>query len=206
MTIEIVNTAENRLSWSSVFGPAGECVIILERWTNPGGQTRSVAAAIMLGSLPMTRLAYYSQPDEHVVAIWGAVVTPNLTGTNYSMTRTAGSSALTDRFDVLILSGVSSDMLVASHQIRLNVATSTTYSHTIATKYGGIVIDQLQASGGAPHAGQNWCFSATYKSSYKSDINSGTTTMGWNWSASRAVYACASLRPKETNGGVMGIL
>lgn len=206
MTIEIINAVANRLSWSSTFGNANECIIILERWTNPGGQIRTVSASISLGSLPMTRLAYYSQPDEHVVALWGAVVTPALMGASYSMTRTAGNHPPTDRFDVLILSGVSYDMLVASHQIRLNVASSTTYSHTIATKYGGIVIDLLEAAGGSPHAGQNWCFSSAYKSSYKSDINSGTTTMGWNWSASRAVYACASLRPKEINGGVMGIL
>lgn len=207
MAIAITASYANRLSWSANFGPAGECVLVLERWVT-SGQYRNVSASITAGSLPMTLLASYQAYDEALVAIWGAIVTPALAGTSYSVTRTPAGEVSSDRFDVLTLSGVSTDMVLAKHEYRTNVSSATSYSHIIATKYGGMVIDYVQPMSGVASAnvGQNYCISSSYLTSYKSGIDSGTTAMGWTWQASRAVYACVSLRPKIIDGGILGIL
>lgn len=207
MAISVTATYGNRLSWSSTFGPAGECVLLMERIIVEGTDRFSVSTAISLGTLSMSLLASKEQSDEAVVAIWGAIVPPSLAGTSYSTTRTGGTHPLTPRFDVAILSGVSSDMLFAKNEYRTNVGSSTGYSHYIAVKNGGIVIDYILALGGGetPNAGQGYLISSSYTASKKTS-NSGTTQIGWTWSASRAVYACVSLRPKDDGGGIMGIL
>ena len=71
-----------------------------------------------------------------------------------------------------------------------------------------MVLDRLEAVNdtGAPNSGQSYLFNSTYKASYKSGLDNGTSTIGWTWTAARACYACVSLRPLRVGGGIMGIV
>ena len=206
MAISILSTpAINVLAYSGTFGSAGEFHVVYER-QDLGSTYRSVAAAITLGGAPMTLLASMEWQGDYVVAIWGMHVTPALAGTAFTMVRTAGTYALTDRVDVAVLSGVSTSPLVAKNEYRTG-GSSTSYSHIIATEYGGMVLDRLEAGDtGTPDSGQSYVFNSTYKASYKGGLDNGTSTIGWTWTAARACYACVSLRPLRVGGGIMGIV
>ena len=207
MAISILSTPViNGLVYTGTFGSAGEYHVVFER-QNLTSVTRSVATAITLGGAAMTLLASMEWQGDYVVAIWGMHVTPALAGTAFSMVRTAGTYALTDRIDAAVLGGVSTSPLVAKNEYRTGVS-STSYSHIIATEYGGMVLDKLGAIGdtGAPDSGQSYLFNSTYKASYKSGLDNGTSTIGWTWTAARACYACVSLRPLRVGGGIMGIV
>ena len=207
MAISILSTpAINVLAYSGTFGSAGEFHVVYER-QDLGSTYRSVAAAITLGGAPMTLLASMEWQGDYVVAIWGMHVTPALAGTAFTMVRTAGTYALTDRIDAAVLGGVSTSPLVAKHEHRISPAASS-YSHIIATEYGGMVLDRLGAIGdtGTPDSGQSYVFNSTYKASYKGGLDNGTSTIGWTWTAARACYACVSLRPLRVGGGIMGIV
>ena len=207
MAISVLSTpAINALAYSGTFGSAGEYHVVIER-QNLTSVNRSVATAITLGGAAMTLLASMEWQGDYVVAIWGMHVTPALAGTAFSMVRTAGTYAVTDRIDAAVLGGVSTSPLVAKHEHRISPAASS-YSHIIATEYGGMVLDRLGAIGdtGAPNSGQSYLFNSTYKASYKSGLDNGTSTIGWTWTAARACYACVSLRPLRVGGGIMGIV
>ena len=207
MAISILSTPViNGLVYTGTFGSAGEYHVVFER-QNLTSVYRSVATAITLGGAPMTLLASMEWQGDYVVAIWGMHVTPALAGTAFTMVRTAGTYALTDRIDAAVLGGVSTSPLVAKHEHRISPAASS-YSHIIATEYGGMVLDRLGAIGdtGAPDSGQSYLFNSTYKASYKSGLDNGTSTIGWTWTAARACYACVSLRPLKVGGGIMGIV
>jgi len=207
MAISVLSTpAINALAYSGTFGSAGEYHVVIER-QNLTSVYRSVATAITLGGAPMTLLASMEWQGDYVVAIWGMHVTPALAGTAFSMVRTAGTYAVTDRIDAAVLGGVSTSPLVAKHEHRISPAASS-YSHIIATEYGGMVLDRLGAIGdtGAPDSGQSYLFNSTYKASYKSGLDNGTSTIGWTWTVARACYACVSLRPLRVGGGIMGIV
>jgi len=208
MAISVLNaTTINALVYSSTFGSAGEYHVVFER-QNLTSVTRSVATAITLGGASMTLLASMEYQGDYVIAIWGMHVTPALAGTAFTMVRTAGTYALTDRIDAAVLGGVSTAPLVAKNEYRTGVGSATSYSHIIATEYGGMVLDRLGAINdtGTPNAGQSYLFNSTYKSSYKSGLDNGTSTIGWTWTAARACYACVSLRPLKAGGGIMGIV
>ena len=207
MAISILSTPViNGLVYTGTFGSAGEYHVVFER-QNLTSVTRSVATAITLGGAAMTLLASMEWQGDYVIAIWGMHVTPALAGTAFSMVRTAGTYALTDRIDAAVLGGVSTSPLVAKNEYRTPPAASS-YSHIIATEYGGMVLDRLGAidDTGAPDSGQSYLFNSTYKSSYKSGLDNGTSTIGWTWTAARACYACVSLRPLRVGGGIMGIV
>lgn len=207
MAISVLSTpAINALAYSGTFGSAGEYHVVIER-QNLTSVNRSVATAITLGGAAMTLLASMEWQGDYVVAIWGMHVTPALAGTAFSMVRTAGTYALTDRIDAAVLGGVSTSPLVAKHEHRISPAASS-YSHIIATEYGGMVLDRLGATNdtGTPDSGQSYLFNSTYKASYKSGLDNGTSTIGWTWTAARACYACVSLRPLRVGGGIMGIV
>ena len=207
MAISILSTPViNGLVYTGTFGSAGEYHVVFER-QNLTSVTRSVATAITLGGAAMTLLASMEWQGDYVVAIWGMHVTPALAGTAFSMVRTAGTYAVTDRIDAAVLGGVSTSPLVAKHEHRISPAASS-YSHIIATEYGGMVLDRLGAIGdtGAPDSGQSYLFNSTYKASYKSGLDNGTSTIGWTWTVARACYACVSLRPLRVGGGIMGIV
>lgn len=207
MAISILSTPViNGLAYTGTFGSAGEYHVVFER-QNLTSATRSVATAITLGGAAMTLLASMEWQGDYVVAIWGMHVTPALAGTAFTMVRTAGTYALTDRIDAAVLGGVSTSPLVAKHEHRISPAASS-YSHIIATEYGGMVLDRLGAIGdtGTPNSGQSYLFNSTYKSSYKSGLDNGTSTIGWTWTVARACYACVSLRPLRVGGGIMGIV
>lgn len=208
MAISVLSTpAINALAYSGTFGSAGEYHVVFERQNLTSGEYRSVATAITLGGAAMTLLASMEWQGDYVIAIWGMHVTPALAGTAFTMVRTAGTYALTDRIDAAVLGGVSTSPLVAKNEYRTG-ASSTSYSHIIATEYGGMVLDRLGAIGdtGAPDSGQSYLFNSTYKASYKSGLDNGTSTIGWTWTAARACYACVSLRPLRVGGGIMGIV
>ena len=208
MAISILSTPViNGLVYTGTFGSAGEYHVVFERQNLTSGVYRSVATAITLGGAAMTLLASMEWQGDYVVAIWGMHVTPALAGTAFTMVRTAGTYALTDRLDVAVLSGVSTNPLVAKHEHRISPAASS-YSHIIATEYGGMVLDSLGAIGdtGAPDSGQSYLFNSTYQSSYKSGLDNGTSTIGWTWTVARACYACVSLRALRVGGGIMGIV
>ena len=208
MAISILSTPViNGLVYTGTFGNAGEYHVVFER-QNLTSATRSVATAITLGGAPMTLLASMEWQGDYVVAIWGMHVTPALAGTAFSMVRTAGTYALTDRVDAVVLSGVSTNPLVAKHEYRASVSSTTSYSHIIATEYGGMVLDRLGATNdtGTPNSGQSYVFTSTYKASYKNGLDNGTSTIGWTWTAAHACYACVSLRPLKVGGGIMGIV
>ena len=207
MAISVLSTpAINALAYSGTFGSAGEYHVVFER-QNLTSVYRSVATAITLGGAAMTLLASMEWQGDYVVAIWGMHVTPALAGTAFSMVRTAGTYAVTDRIDAAVLGGVSTSPLVAKHEHRISPAASS-YSHIIATEYGGMVLDRLGAIGdtGTPNSGQSYLFNSTYKASYKSGLDNGTSTIGWTWTVARACYACVSLRPLRVGGGIMGIV
>ena len=207
MAISVLSTpAINALAYSGTFGSAGEYHVVIER-QNLTSVNRSVATAITLGGAAMTLLASMEWQGDYVVAIWGMHVTPALAGTAFSMVRTAGTYAVTDRIDAAVLGGVSTSPLVAKHEHRISPAASS-YSHIIATEYGGMVLDRLGATNdtGTPDSGQSYLFNSTYKASYKSGLDNGTSTIGWTWTAARACYACVSLRPLRVGGGIMGIV
>jgi len=207
MAISILSTPViNGLVYTGTFGNAGEYHVVIER-QNLTSVYRSVATAITLGGAAMTLLASMEWQGDYVVAIWGMHVTPALAGTAFTMVRTAGTYALTDRIDVAVLGGVSTSPLVAKHEHRISPAASS-YSHIIATEYGGMVLDRLGAIGdtGTPNSGQSYLFNSTYKASYKSGLDNGTSTIGWTWTVARACYACVSLRPLRVGGGIMGIV
>jgi len=208
MAISILSTPViNGLVYTGTFGNAGEYHVVFER-QNLTSATRSVATSITLGGAAMTLLASMEWQGDYLVAIWGMHVTPALAGTAFSMVRTAGTYALTDRFDVAVLGGVSTSPLVAKHEYRASVGSTTSYSHIIATEYGGMVLDRLGATNdtGTPDSGQSYLFNSTYKASYKSGLDNGTSTIGWTWTAAHACYACVSLRPLRVGGGIMGIV
>ncbi len=208
MAISILSTPViNGLVYTGTFGNAGEYHVVFER-QNLTSATRSVATAITLGGAAMTLLASMEYQGDYVIAIWGMHVTPALAGTAFTMVRTAGTYALTDRFDVAVLGGVSTSPLVAKNEYRTGVGSSTSYSHIIATEYGGMVLDRLGAVNdtGTPDSGQSYLFNSTYKASYKSGLDNGTSTIGWTWTAARACYACVSLRALRVGGGIMGIV
>jgi len=207
MAISILSTPViNGLVYTGTFGNAGEYHVVFER-QNLTSVYRSVATAITLGGAAMTLLASMEWQGDYVVAIWGMHVTPALAGTAFSMVRTAGTYAVTDRIDAAVLGGVSTSPLVAKHEHRISPAASS-YSHIIATEYGGMVLDRLGAIGdtGTPNSGQSYLFNSTYKASYKSGLDNGTSTIGWTWTVARACYACVSLRPLRVGGGIMGIV
>ena len=113
MAISILSTPViNGLVYTGTFGSAGEYHVVFER-QNLTSVTRSVATAITLGGAAMTLLASMEWQGDYVVAIWGMHVTPVLAGTAFTMVRTAGTYALTDRFDVAVLGGVSTSPLVS---------------------------------------------------------------------------------------------
>lgn len=208
MAISLLSTpAINVLAYSGTFGAAGEYHVVYER-QNLTGATRSVAAGITLGGAAMTLLASMEWQGHYVVALWGFHVTPALAGTAFSMVRTAGVYALTDRVDVAVLSGVSTDPIYAKHEIRLGVGSTKAYSHTIAVAMGGMVLDRLGATNdtGSPNSGQSYTFSSSYKASHRAAADTGALTVGWTWTAARACYACVSLRPLQSGGGIMGIV
>lgn len=208
MAISVLSTpVTSGLVYSGTFGSAGEFHVVYEH-QNLTSAPRSVATAITLGGEAMTLLASMEWQGDYVVAIWGFHVTPALAGTAFSMVRTAGTYALTDRVDVAVLGGVSTSPLVAKHEVRLGVASTTSYSHVIATEYGGMVLDRLGATNdtGTPDAGQSYVFSSSYKASSKNGLDNGTSTIGWTWTAAHACYACVSLRPLRVGGGIMGIV
>jgi len=207
MAISVLSTpAINALAYSGTFGSAGEYNVVFER-QNLTSVYRSVATAITLGGAAMTLLASMEWQGDYVVAIWGMHVTPALAGTAFTMVRTAGTYAVTDRIDAAVLGGVSTSPLVAKHEHRISPAASS-YSHIIATEYGGMVLDRLGATNdtGTPNSGQSYVFTSTYKASYKNGLDNGTSTIGWTWTAARACYACVSLRPLRVGGGIMGIV
>ena len=214
MAISVLSTpAINALAYSGTFGSAGEYHVVFER-QDLTSVYRSVATAITLGGAAMTLLASMEWQGDYVIAIWGMHVTPALAGTAFTMVRTAGTYALTDRIDVAVLGGVSTSStspLVAKNEYHTSSSSSTSYSHIIATEYGGMVLDRLGAIGdtGTPNSGQSYVFNSTYKASYKgykSGLDNGTSTIGWTWTAARACYACVSLRPLRVGGGIMGIV
>jgi len=208
MAISILSTPViNGLVYTGTFGNAGEYHVVFER-QNLTSATRSVATAITLGGAAMTLLASMEWQGDYVIAIWGMHVTPALAGTAFTMVRTAGTYALTDRIDAAVLGGVSTSPLVAKNEYHTSSSSSTSYSHIIATEYGGMVLDRLGAVNdtGAPNSGQSYLFNSTYKASYKSGLDNGTSTIGWTWTAARACYACVSLRPLRVGGGIMGIV
>jgi len=208
MAISVLSTpAINALAYSGTFGSAGEYHVVFERQTLTSVY-RSVATAITLGGAAMTLLASMEWQGDYVIAIWGMHVTPALAGTAFTMVRTAGYYALTDHIDAAVLGGVSTSPLVAKNEYRTGSSSSTSYSHIIATEYGGMVLDRLGAVSdtGTPNSGQSYVFNSTYKASYKSGLDNGTSTIGWKWTAARACYACVSLRPLRVGGGIMGIV
>jgi hypothetical protein len=204
MAVNITASLWNVGVFTGVFGGDAEAIIVIER---DSGTYCSISSAIHLGSLSMT-LLQSNHNDDYLIAIWGAVVPTSLIGTSYSMVRTKGTYGLTHSVDVIKLSGVSSDMLYAGHNVRINVATATNYSHQIATKRGGMVIDYLSSGGSAsPGAGQSNVFTDPRpKASYKANTITGLTGMSWTWEASRATYVCVSIKPKIPGGGAMGVL
>ncbi len=208
MAISILSTpVKNGLVYTGTFGNAGEFHVVYER-QNLTSVYRSVATAITLGGAAMTLLASMEWQGDYVVAIWGMHVTPALAGTAFTMVRTAGTYALTDRIDVAVLGGVSTSPLVARKKDHIGETSTTSYSHIIATEYGGMVLDRLGATNdtGTPNSGQSYVFTSTYKASYKNGLDNGTSTIGWTWTAARACYACVSLRPLKVGGGIMGIV
>ncbi|HQC22042.1 MAG TPA: hypothetical protein PLO92_09470 [Anaerolineaceae bacterium] len=208
MAISILSTpAINALGYSGTFGSAGEYHVVIERQNLTSGVYRSVATAITLGGAAMTLLASMEWQGDGLIAFWGMHVTPALAGTAFSMVRTAGTYALTDRVDAVVLSGVSTDPLFAKHEYRNGVGSRTSYSHIIATDDGGMLLDYIiPVTGYAYNSGQNWLFTSLYSASKKDSPGNGTTTVGWTFSASRFVYACVSLRALRVGGGIMGIV
>lgn len=207
MAISILSTpAINALAYSGTFGSAGEYHVVIER-QNLTSVYRSVATAITLGGAAMTLLASMEWQGDGLIAFWGMHVTPALAGTAFSMVRTAGTYALTDHVDAVVLSGVSTDPLFAKHEYRNGVASISSYSHIIATDDGGMLLDYIiPVTGYAYNSGQNWLFTSLYSASKKDSPGNGTTTVGWTFSAMRFVYACVSLRALRVGGGIMGIV
>ena len=208
MAISVLSTpAINALAYSGTFGSAGEYHVVIERMNTTSSSLRSVAAGITLGGVSMTLLASKNQESEGLIAFWGMHVTPALAGTAFSMVRTAGTYALTDRVDAVVLSGVSTDPLFAKHEYRNGVGSLTSYSHIISTDNGGMLLDYIiPVTGYAYNSGQSWLLSSSYAASKKDSPGNGTTTVGWTFSASRFVYACVSLRALRVGGGIMGIV
>ena len=208
MAISVLSTpAISALAYSGTFGSAGEYHVVIERMDTTSSSLRSVAAGITLGGVSMTLLASKNQESEGLIAFWGMHVTPALAGTAFSMVRTAGTYALTERIDAVVLSGVSTDPLFAKHEYRNGVASISSYSHIIATDDGGMLLDYIiPVTGYAYNSGQNWLFTSLYSASKKDSPGNGTTTVGWTFSANRFVYACVSLRALRVGGGIMGIV
>ena len=208
MAISVLSTpAINALAYSGTFGSAGEYHVVIERMDTTSSSLRSVAAGITLGGVSMTLLASKNQEYEGLIAFWGMHVTPALAGTAFSMVRTAGTYALTDRVDAVVLSGVSTDPLFAKHEYRNGVGSLTSYSHIISTDNGGMLLDYIiPVTGYAYISGQSWLLTSSYSASKKDSPGNGTTTVGWTFSASRFVYACVSLRALRVGGGIMGIV
>ena len=207
MAISVLSTpAINALAYSGTFGSAGEYHVVIERMDTTSGDLRSVASSITLGGVSMTLLASKNQESEGLIAFWGMHVTPALAGTAFSMVRTAGTYALTDRVDAVVLSGVSTDPLFAKHEYR-NGGSLTSYSHIISSDNGGMLLDYIvPVDGYAYISGQSWLLTSSYSASKKDSPGNGTTTVGWTFSASRFVYACVSLRALRVGGGIMGIV
>jgi len=207
MAISVLSTpAINVLAYSGTFGSAGEYHVVIERMDTTSSSLRSVAAGITLGGVSMTLLASKNQESEGLIAFWGMHVTPALAGTAFSMVRTAGTYALTDRVDAVVLSGVSTDPLFAKHEYR-NGGSLTSYSHIISSDNGGMLLDYIvPVDGYAYISGQSWLLTSSYSASKKDSPGNGTTTVGWTFSASRFVYACVSLRALRVGGGIMGIV
>ena len=208
MAISVLSTpAINALAYSGTFGSAGEYHVVIERMDTTSSSLHSVAAGITLGGVSMTLLASKNQESEGLIAFWGMHVTPALAGTAFSMVRTAGTYALTDRVDAVVLSGVSTDPLFAKHEYRNGVASISSYSHIIATDDGGMLLDYIIPVAEYEYdKGQSWLLSSSYAASKKDSPGNGTTTVGWTFSASRFVYACVSLRALRVGGGIMGIV
>ena len=208
MAISVLSTpAINALAYSGTFGSAGEYHVVIERMNTTSGGLRSVASSITLGGVNMTLLASKNQESEGLIAFWGMHVTPALAGTAFSMVRTAGTYALTERIDAVVLSGVSTDPLFAKHEYRNGVASISSYSHIIATDDGGMLLDYIiPVTGYAYNSGQNWLFTSLYSASKKVSPGNGTTQMGWTFDAGRFVYVCVSLRSVRVGGGIMGIV
>ena len=207
MAISVLSTpAINALAYSGTFGSAGEYHVVIERMDTTSSSLRSVAAGITLGGVSMTLLASKTYENEGLIAFWGMHVTPALAGTAFSMVRTAGTYALTDRVDAVVLSGVSTDPLFAKHEYR-NGGSLTSYSHIISSDNGGMLLDYIiPVDGYAYISGQSWLLTSSYSASKKDSPGNGTTTVGWTFSASRFVYACVSLRALRVGGGIMGIV
>lgn len=208
MAISLLSTPViNGLAYSGTFGSAGQYHIVIERMDTTSGGLWSVASSITLGGVNMTLLASKNQENEGLIAFWGMHVTPAKAGTAFSMVRTAGTYALTERIDAVVLSGVSTDPLFAKHEYRNGVGSVTSYSHIIATDDGGMLLDYIiPVTGYAYNGGQDWLFNSGYAASKKVSPGNGTTTVGWTFSASRFVYACVSLRSLRVGGGIMGIV
>jgi hypothetical protein len=155
----------------------------------------------------MTLLASKNPEKEGLIAFWGMHVTPALAGTAFSMVRTAGTYALTDRVDAVVLSGVSTDPLFAKHEYRNGVGSLTSYSHIISSDNGGMLLDYIiPVDGYAYISGQSWLLTSSYSASKKVSPGNGTTQMGWTFDAGRFVYVCVSLRSVRVGGGIMGIV
>ena len=208
MAISILSTpAINALAYSGTFGSAGEYHVVIERMDTTSGGLRSVASSITLGGVNMTLLASKNQESEGLIAFWGMHVTPALAGTAFSMVRTAGTYALTERIDAVVLSGVSTDPLFAKHEYRNAIASHSSYSHIVATDDGGMLLDYIiPVTGYAYNGGQDWLFNSGYAASKKVSPGNGTTQMGWTFDAGRFVYVCVSLRSVRVGGGIMGIV
>lgn len=202
MAVSIAGAVWNTGSYSDTFIGGDHAIIIIER---DGGDWRSISSAIRLGSLPMTLLQY--SHNDWLIAFWGAVVPPSLVGTSYNVIRTKGTHDLTNSFDVIKLCGVSSNMLYAARNVYVNVASATYYSHQIASKHGGMVIDTIMSGEASPGTGQLKVFSdPRSRASYKANTVTGKTGMSWNWEASRANYVCVSIKPKVYGSGARGVL
>lgn len=208
MAISILSTPViNGLVYSGTFGSAGEYHVVIERMDTTTSSLRSVAAGITLGGVSMTLLASKNKESEGLIAFWGMHVTPALAGTAFSMVRTAGTYALTDRVDAVVLSGVSTDPLFAKHEYRNGVASWTSYSHIISSDNGGMLLDYIiPVDGYAYISGQSWLLTSSYSASKKDSPGNGTTQMGWTFDAGRFVYVCVSLRSVRVGGGIMGIV
>lgn len=208
MAISLLSTPViNGLAYSGTFGSAGQYHIVIERMDTTSGGLRSVASSITLGGVNMTLLASKNQENEGLIAFWGMHVTPAKAGTAFSMVRTAGTYALTERIDAVVLSGVSTDPLFAKHEYRNGVGSVTSYSHIIATDDGGMLLDYIiPVTGYAYNGGQDWLFNSGYAASKKVSPGNGTTQMGWTFDAMRFVYVCVSLRSVRVGGGIMGIV
>lgn len=207
MAISVLSTpAIDALGYSGTFGSAGEYHVVIERMDTTTSSLRSVAAGITLGGVSMTLLASRNG-REGLIAFWGMHVTPALAGTAFSMVRTAGTYALTDRVDAVVLSGVSTDPLFAKHEYRNGVASRTSYSHIISSDNGGMLLDYIiPVDGYAYISGQSWLLTSSYSASKKDSPGNGTTQMGWTFDAGRFVYVCVSLRSVRVGGGIMGIV